>query len=667
MKLMNILFAFFAAMAVLVGCSEEEQASTPYIETGIDAVTLAGDEGASASVSLTSNGEWSASVRYASDTDAGWLTLSPERGNGTGQPVSVTLSASENISGQERIAAVTFTSGIVYTTVKVTQGIFDNSPVISTIADFIAAPSGTSALYQLTGEVTSLSGTSFTLTDGENSVSVPSLAESETSSDDAIAQYGIKDGDSVTLIGSRGENAGSPAVIGAWYVSHEAGTPEIENKTIAEIQQLSSGVTVKTSGQVLAQGTDSFILGDAQNFIAVNNGDAISEVKLNDNVELQGTTSSLYGIIALDEVSVKSSVAGEPLTLIPADLSGSFSEITSGSIVRYVKYEGALSSDGTLTIDSSTGRMYPSSIDLSSLHGKNVILEAFYLGSENTTFYLLPVKAEEKQEEFFFNVSVNEIIIPAGETSVKFTVNASPSVSYSISVQPDMEFWEDTYSISPSTGGRGTAEYTITASSVNNDTRAHTAVMTVRVNNQDEVTLDTDSYDIKVTHEPASQGGGEEGSAFVKVTEALDDYSGTYLIVFEDLNKAFDGSLSNTDVGENNCIDVSVSNSRIEATESMKASSVEFIKDGEKYFMKTASGLYLFASNVRASEIRGTENYSSFAKNNYLQAVAFDSSVFTITAKSNGVMQYDAGSVKFYLPDYTASETLYKPVLYKLQ
>ena len=83
--------------------------------------------------------------------------------------------------------------------------------------------------------------------------------------------------------------------------------------------------------------------------------------------------------------------------------------------------------------------------------------------------------------------------------------------------------------------------------------------------------------------------------------------------------------------------------------------------------MKTASGLYLFVSNVRASEIRGTENYSSFAKNNYLQAVAFDSSVFTITARSNGVMQYDAGSVKFYLPDYTASETLYKPVLYKLQ
>ena len=313
MKLKNIFFASFIALAAFAGCSEEEQVPTPYIESDIDAVSLSGADGASAAISLTCNGEWTASVRYASDADAGWLSLSPERGNGTGQPVSVTFSATGNASEQERSATVTFTSGIVYTTVKVTQAIFDDSPVISTIADFIAAPSGTSALYQLTGEVTGLSGTSFTLTDGENSVSVPSLAVSETSSDDAIAQYGIKDGDSVTLIGSRGENAGSPAVIGAWYVSHEAGTPEIENKTIAEIQQLSSGVTVKTSGQVLALGTDSFILGDAQNFIAVNNGDAISAVKLNDNVELQGTTSSLYGIIALDEVRPHVSVFHRPL------------------------------------------------------------------------------------------------------------------------------------------------------------------------------------------------------------------------------------------------------------------------------------------------------------------------------------------------------------------
>ena len=662
MKLKNIFFASFIALAAFAGCNEEEQVPTPYIESDIDAVSLSGADGASAAISLTCNGEWTASVRYTSDTDAGWLTLSPERGNGTGQPVSVTLSASENISGQERIAAVTFTSGIVYTTVKVTQGIFDNSPVISTIADFIDAPSGTAALYQLTGEVTGLSGTSFTLTDGENSVSVPSLAVSETSSGDAIAQYGIKDGDSVTLIGSRGESAGSPAVIGAWYVSHEAGVPEIENKTIAEIQKLSSGVTVKTSGQVLALGTDLFILEDAQNFIVVNDKEALSSVKLNDNVELQGTTNSLYGVIALNEVSITSSVAGEPLTLTTADLSGSFSEIASGTIVRYVKYEGALSSDGTVTIGSSTGRMYPSSLDLSSLCGKNVILEAFYLGSENTDFYLLPVKAEEKQEELFFNVSTTELVIPANENRVTFIVNASEDVSYAISVD---QAWDQDFILS-STGSRGTEEFTVIDNNgVNTDTAPREAVLTVKVNNGADVS--PNEYEIKVTHEGISQGGGEEGSAFVKVTEALDDYSGTYLIVVEEANKAFDGSLSKNDIGETNCIDVSVSNSRIEATESMKASSVEFIKDGEKYFMKTASGLYLFAANVRVSEIKGAASYSSFAKNNYLQTVAFDSTVFTITAITNGVMQYDAGSVKFYLPDYTASETLYKPVLYKLQ
>ena len=82
-----------------------------------------------------------------------------------------------------------------------------------------------------------------------------------------------------------------------------------------------------------------------------------------------------------------------------------------------------------------------------------------------------------------------------------------------------------------------------------------------------------------------AQGGGDEGgdttggTHFVKVTSAPSDWSGTYLIVYESGNVAFDGSLTTLDA-MSNTMDVTISNGEIEATDEMMAITFDIAKKG---------------------------------------------------------------------------------------
>ena len=91
----------------------------------------------------------------------------------------------------------------------------------------------------------------------------------------------------------------------------------------------------------------------------------------------------------------------------------------------------------------------------------------------------------------------------------------------------------------------------------------------------------------------ASTDGDEpKTAAFVKVTSAPSDWSGTYLIVYETGKLAFDGSLSTLDATGNHK-SVTIANSQIEATDAMKAMSFTIAKNGSNYTIKSASGYYI--------------------------------------------------------------------------
>ena len=87
-----------------------------------------------------------------------------------------------------------------------------------------------------------------------------------------------------------------------------------------------------------------------------------------------------------------------------------------------------------------------------------------------------------------------------------------------------------------------------------------------------------------------------EGDKYVKVTENLTDWSGDYLIVWEEGNAAFDGSLTSLDASEN-YISVTISNDSIEWTAEIAKSqfTIDAIADG--YSIKSASGYYVYQTS----------------------------------------------------------------------
>ena len=99
------------------------------------------------------------------------------------------------------------------------------------VADFIAAEPSETQKYQLTGKVSGTINTqygNFDLVDDTGTVYVYGLTKTELGygkkNDQSFASLGIKEGDTVTLIGYRGVYQDKIEVVYAYYVSHTSGS-----------------------------------------------------------------------------------------------------------------------------------------------------------------------------------------------------------------------------------------------------------------------------------------------------------------------------------------------------------------------------------------------------------------------------------------------------------
>ena len=181
-----------------------------------------------------------------------WITLKGM--TSTNGEYVVTFSYDAN-AGAARTGEIDFTSGEETFTVSVKQA---GSIAEVSVRDFLAAEVGT-ALYKLTGKVTKLKTGNygnFHLEDATGSVYVYGLTATPVAKNDqSFPTLGIKEGDVVTLIGTRAqyptakdpaekEQVGGPA----YYVSH-VGSTEI---TIADFKakSKSSDVWYKLTGSI---------------------------------------------------------------------------------------------------------------------------------------------------------------------------------------------------------------------------------------------------------------------------------------------------------------------------------------------------------------------------------------------------------------------------------
>jgi hypothetical protein len=192
-----------------VGGGEPEP--EPVLTLAVTEAEVAADA-TSYEVALTANVAWEATATEG-------VTVTPATGEGD---ATVALSFPANEVTSPVTHTVTFSAGELTATLTLTQAAAEpKGPQAVTVAEFLALSVGTTE-YQLTGVMEGTYNTTygnFYLNDGTGKVLVYGLtATKKTSNDKSFASLGLKDGDTITIIGTRADYNGTAQVGGPAYL-----------------------------------------------------------------------------------------------------------------------------------------------------------------------------------------------------------------------------------------------------------------------------------------------------------------------------------------------------------------------------------------------------------------------------------------------------------------
>lgn len=125
-------------------------------------------------------------------------------------------------------------------------------------------------------------------------------------------------------------------------------------------------------------------------------------------------------------------------------------------------------------------------------------------------------------------------------------------------------------------------------------------------------------------------------TTYTKVTSALSDYSGDYLLVAESANKALDGSVALTKSNSGNQFAVTISNNSITGDYDAKKFTLE--KNGSNYSLKSAEGHYYGASS--------SGNFDSSTSKRSQTVSISDSNM--VLKDGSLTLRYNASHFRFY-------------------
>ena len=121
---------------------------------------------------------------------------------------------------------------------------------------------------------------------------------------------------------------------------------------------------------------------------------------------------------------------------------------------------------------------------------------------------------------------------------------------------------------------------------------------------------------------------------YVKVTEALDDWSGRYLIVYESESVAFNGSLDSNSIDTaQNFVNVSISDNSITSSEINYYFDINKVNGG--YSVCSASGLYI----GRSATSNGLNKADAYSED-YLNNISFSNGSVNISGKGGPKLQF---------------------------
>ncbi len=143
------------------------------------------------------------------------------------------------------------------------------------------------------------------------------------------------------------------------------------------------------------------------------------------------------------------------------------------------------------------------------------------------------------------------------------------------------------------------------------------------------------AYDVTIAAVFAEPGD----YAYQKVEQALSDWSGQYLIVYEEGSKAFDGGLSTLDATGNN-ISVAISNNRIAVSSTTDAASFTIAKSGSSYSIKSASGYYI-------GQTSNANGLSANASTAYSNSISYNAGNVDIVSSGGAYLRFNSGDNRF--------------------
>ena len=232
-----------------------------------------------------------------------------------------------------------------------------------------------------------------------------------------------------------------------------------------------------------------------------------------------------------------------------------------------------------------------------------------------------------------------EEVTPSLITSDLALTGAPVALSFDLNTNSAAQVIHYTTSSTGAVTVSGGAGYVTTSVDTSNKTitvtptTATPSIQTITVNQAADETYAAGTVTFTVTVDDSTPVPVSEGGYFTKITSLNDlESGGTYLIVYETGGKAFNGALTTLDADNNN-INVTISNSRIEATTEVIAATFTITQKTGGYSVKSASGYYIgITSNNNSLKSSLTDSYTN--------TISFNKSTGNVFIEGRGSSPY---------------------------
>lgn len=690
MKFGKLFLCVIASAALLAGCKEEEPGTTgtPSISvdaTALKAFSIQGGQDEIQQVTVTSNRDWEIEKKVE------WIHVNPESGSASDAPQTVDIYVDSNEDGIARNAKITFKAGVVNKEVTISQ---EGKEVEYTdIADIRALGASSTKIEDGTyikGIVISdqkgldnlSSNKSIYLQDGSAGIQLfcaANVHEDYVRGDEVtvdisglmVSQYGqalqIVEG-----VDAEGRTIGVPVA----RLSKVSSGNAITAKEITMEQLLSyefEGQYVSISSPVQVVDADlekTFVVGGKATSIKFTDAEGYTfEVrtsqyaKFKDEQVPQGSgilkgIASRYNNTA--QVVFSTEEDWTALTGVRFEIEAPEAEavtieefLAKEEGAAYYQLEGVVtgledSPYGNFTLVDATGEVYVYGCDASATAGDKTFSQTGV--KEGDVIVLIGKRASfngkpQVGDAYYvshregFAVSPLTLSIPAGGGETTF--NITGGVAWT-AVSDNGAFTVETQS--------GTGAATVTVSASANETGA---AISGKITVSTEEDMPVKAYEITI-----SQGAKVAGAKYYeKVTSAPSDWSGKYLIVYEEGGLALDGSLSKIDA-VNNYKEVSVEAGQIESNATTDAIAFTIASEGSGWSLLAPNGKYI-CQTASGNGLRESDTPVA-----HTLSVASDQSTEVVTTESGKVLRFNNAENQMRFRYYGSGQ---QPVaLYKL-